>query len=324
MIRDQTGVGTHGDLDARLHRGLQRLVRQGVPLLALGLGLRRGGIGLEGLDERGHQELTALDHLLTQLIGEGVAVLDTVHAALHGGLDSGETDRVRGDLAATVVVGLLHQRGHDVGAGAQPVRVIRGRGDAAGGGDLDHVDAVAQQPAHVPARLVDRVDQQATHQAGAVDARGEVEVGVTAGLAEHLVRDQQTRALHQTVRDGLAHAHVDAHEVAHRGDTGLDRDLETVDQLEVAVGRRDHGRHDRRALGAGQGEMDVAVEEAGGDGVATDVDLGGRAIGLRRSVGGTGVGDLAVLDHHHRIGNRGSAGAVDESGIVQDSRRHKG
>src|SRR5699024_8491885 len=131
---------------------------------------------------------------------------------LHRGLDTGEPNRVGGHLPATVVVGLLHQRGDDVDAGTQPVRVVRGGGDAAGGGDLDHVDAIAQQPAHVAAGLVDRVDQQATDQAGAVDTRGDVEVGVPAGLAEHLVGHQQTRTLHQTVGHGLTYAHIDAHE----------------------------------------------------------------------------------------------------------------
>jgi hypothetical protein len=321
MVGHQARIGADRDLDAGLDTRPDRLLGERMPFRALGDRLRGCGVGMQRLDQGRHQELAALDHLLAQLVGQRVAVLDAVRATLDSGLDSQESDRVCGDLPAAVVVRLFDERGDDLGACAEKVGVVVGRGDAARRRDLDDVDAAAQQLAHFAARIVDGVDDHPADQRCAVDARLEVEVGVTARLAEHLPRDEQARAGNESVGDGVSNARVDAHQVAHRRDAGLQGGFQAREHLEQREGGLDHRRLDRRAtLRPGKRQVDVAVEEAGGHGVPTEVDPRRRIVGLRGAGSGARIGDLAAIDHDDGVGHRVAAGAIDEGRIVQNSR----
>ena len=81
---------------------------------------------------------------------------------------------------------------------------------------------------------VDAVDERAADERGQVDTRGQVEIGMPAGLAEHVDRHQQPRTGDQPVGHGLTDAGVDAHQVARGGDPVLQRHPQPLDEREVA------------------------------------------------------------------------------------------
>src|SRR5690606_3350405 len=113
-----------------------------------------------------------------------------------------------------------------------------------------------------------------------------------------------------------------AHEVTDGGDAGGECLLEAHGDLEVAEGRRNAGllqECGRAAPGAREGEVHVHVEEAGGDGVATEIDLYRvfRSIHFWCIRCGASPGDLAVFNDDDGIGNRITTRTVDQLCVVK-------
>ena len=248
-------------------------------------------------------------------------MFDAVHARLDGGFDPGVADGVGGDRTVTVVMGFLDDRGDHLAAHAQPGRVVVGGGHPAAGGDFDDVRAGAQQLPGALACGVDGVDQVGADQPAQVDTGRQMEVGVPAALAEHVDRHQQARTFDEAVGDRFADTGVDTHQVPGCGHAVANGHPQSFDQLEVTVGRWFECLLQRASRRTGQPEVDVAVEEAGADGVAAEVDP--HHVGGRRGVGrGPGPGDPVVVDQHGGVGHGGCAGAVDQRRVVQQVGGH--
>ena len=122
----------------------------------------------------------------------------------------------------------------------------------------------------------------------------------------------------QPVGDRLAHAGIDAHQVPHRRHTVVQSHPQPLDELKVVIGQRMQHPVQRQAARAGQSEVDVAVEEAGADRIARQVDARRSVVsGVGQVLLGAGPGDPALVDQDCGRRYRCRSGSVDEGGVVQ-------
>ena len=305
------GVGAEGDLDALRPGLLQRLagdadaplhLRQHVGRVGLRVLLQALDVAVHGAQRR-HVVGAGLAEQLDDLVGEHGAVLDRVGAGEQRGAHAVGAMRVHRDLLVVepgrlddglrlVVEHLL--------AEPRPDAAVH----AAGGGDLDQVDAAC--------------DLQPYRLAAGVLAVAEVLV-IVEGIAQVVAEPQRTVHVAGGRRngppgvqdvgsddlarlDGIAQRQrgpVTVAEVAHRGEAGVQR-LLRVDQRVVGLGggRQRHLLELRRDAARVRGQVNVAVDEPGQhepraqveDPGLGDAELGGSEVPV------PDLGDMAVPD----------------------------
>ena len=226
-----------------------------------------------------------------------------------------------GDIGMRVA-GLLDDR-LDLGARElEDMNRIGRRGDAAIGHDLDEARAL---PEFVARGLADGFEAVA-EAAERAEPIGEIvggaaviaaaEVGVAAGLRQGLAADDEARSLDQPQRQGVDQRLGRAAEIAHRGEAAREHAAHDV-------GRAEGDERIRQAavaakIGGGRDDMDMAVDEAGHQRAALEIDApcagrGDRPIGDFR--------DPAALDAHEAIVFALRAAAVQDAGILEDDGR---
>jgi hypothetical protein len=195
--------------------------------------------------------------------------------------------------------------------------LVARRQHAAGGGDLDHVGALADERANGLAHLLGPIDhrrgyarvpaQQRDHH-----ARREPIVAMTAGLADHRQRDLQARAGDEAVLLRPLDAKVGAAGVAHAGDAHAERRRHVACCLEELV--RERPLDDAPVVDVTQRQVDVAVEQPRQQRPAGDVDA---VVAIEAAAN---LHDAAALDGD--VGRRRiCAATVEDQATAKDQAR---
>ncbi len=200
-----------------------------------------------------------------------------------------------------------------------PYRIGR-RGDTARAHDLDAVRALAKLLPGRPDALVNAVGYLAEAvedpaRAHRVVARLLVDgphVAVAAGHRQDLARIQESRSAHQAVGDGLGERVVAPADVAHGGETAVERVAEHAHRVRGAI-RRPHGL-DFEHVHIARVRVHVRVDEPRHERAAADVED-------RRVAGGDrlvrDLADHAALDQDaHALGALGVV-AVEEARVLE-------
>ncbi len=306
-MRHDRGVGAHRDLDPRLGGKPHRVeLRPAEPLELLAdlrcellvVGQLLGGVARR---QGRHEPRAAFHHELGGLLVEIRPVLDRANARVHGALDALRAVRMGHDPAVEIG-GRAHDHVELVLCEMRVLRVVGGREEPAGGGDLDHVGAGPDHLAHLASHAVytvaHTVGEAGVGQPAGRDATARQHlVVVSRGLAEHRDRHLHPRADEHAVPDRLAQTRVRAPGVADRRDPEPQRRQEVRRRLIEAVGERPV-LHRQLVVLVHAGEMHVRVEQPRHQRLARAVDT---VVAVEP---GAHLDDLPVVDRDIGIGQR--------------------
>ena len=204
-------------------------------------------------------------------------MLDAVAAGLDGILDAAAGMGVGGDMLVVVARDLdgCLQFLQPILDGAR-ILVLR-RIQGAGGHHLDQIGAHGELLARGLAHFLDAVG-------GLVHAG--IVVGRGGGDGQQPPRQEQTRSDALPGIDGVAHGHLDivpAADIARRGDAAEQRALCRLRRVQCHCGVRSLGRRPGIGRFRRHGDVDVAIDQAGQQPGAADVDdpIAARRFGVR-------------------------------------------
>ena len=243
-------------------------------------------------------------------------MLDRAHAALQAARDRPRGVGVAGDVQVGRL-GLLDGGADLLDGELDAVDPVGGRGDAAAEHELDVVRAAADLLARGAAHLGHAVADPAAHGHGV----GRLErhapagalVGVAAGLGERLAAEDEARPGEQPLLDGLGEAPIGAADVAHGGEAALEHPAQDAGGVGGDVVGRPLGL--RREVGRGGGDVDVAVDQAGHQRAAADVDRSGIA-GAHAAP--ADLQDALALDEDRLVGDEHPAVRVQDRGVREE------
>ena len=179
--------------------------------------------------------------------------------------------------------------------------VSRGEHSAAGR-HLDHVGAVTDELADLPAHFLgpvdDRVGRPRIRRAQPPDvlAEGHPLITVPARLGQHPDRDLQTGSGDQPVRHRLLHAQIGPTRISHGGDPRAKRRLEVLRSLVEPI--RERGLDPAHEIDVAEHHVRVTVEQPG------QKDAVGQIDGFVTVQAGPDCPDPAVLNHDVGGGQR--------------------